>query len=69
MKQIVKISTDYLKTCPYCSSVDVGGLAFEQGINHMLSEHNCQIEHIGTETIGGDFGPLHTTIAILSTED
>ncbi|WP_291390523.1 hypothetical protein [Acinetobacter sp.] len=66
MKQIFKVSTDSLGRCPYCSNVDVGGLAFENGINHMLKNHDYKIEHIGTETIEGDLGLYHTTIAILS---
>lgn len=69
MKQIFKVSTNSLGRCPYCRNVDVGGSCFERGINHMLSEHNYQIEHIGTETIEGDLGLFHTTVAILSVED
>ncbi|MCO8091766.1 hypothetical protein [Acinetobacter pseudolwoffii] len=69
MTQIFKVSTDNLRSCPYCRNIDVGGICFEKGINHMLTEHNYQIEHIGTETIEGDLGLFHTTVAILSVED
>lgn len=50
-------------------NIDIGCTCFEKGINHMLSQHNYQIEHIGTETIEGDLGLFHTTVAIFSAED
>lgn len=66
MTHIVKISTDSPSRCAICENVSFHSVNFEGSVNHMLEVHDYKIEHIGTETIDGDAGLFHYTVAVLS---
>ena len=51
-KAIITVSTSVSTACPfYCRrGVQMGGEGFQDGINHLISEHGCMLLHVGTES-------------------
>jgi len=67
MSEIIRVSSNEGSRCPLCSTFLDGSGDFTKAVNHLITVHQCEVRHIGTETVGDDKGqPWHTTVAILS---
>lgn len=66
---VVVVSTNSSTGCPFfCGQrAMIGGDSYQQGINHLISEHGCVLLHVGSETSHADNGQLwHGTMATLA---
>ena len=63
--RIVHVGTTLTKLCPLCSRQRIGGDRFEEGVNHLLTDHGCVILHAGQETVTEANKPWQATIVVI----
>jgi len=63
--RIVHVGTTLTKLCPLCSRQRIGGDRFEEGVNHLLTDHGCVILHAGQETVTEANKPRQATIVVV----
>lgn len=66
IKYTHRLSSDESSGCPYCDTF-ISGHQMDKAINHLISEHEGRLLHIGSEYSGtDDHGhTVHFTVAML----
>ncbi len=72
LQSVIQVFSGAWSPCPLCS--ETGGAGYgpvsdeadvATRVNHLLSEHDCELLHVGQQTQDGADGPWQLTTAVL----